>query len=94
MVIDLPEWAEGKNLYIFAGIETVAYKYLNRPLKVKTSRCDQCGDCCRNIKGDYPPQTDGVCDHLKDNICSLGVLRPFTCGFPNEKFECAERYDD
>ena len=92
--IDIPEWAEKKNLFVFAGMEMLAFRYVGQKIHLKTSRCDKCGDCCRNIKGDFPPQTDGVCDFLKDTVCSLGTSRPFSCGFPNTRFECAEKYDD
>ena len=94
LVIQLPEWAEQLDIRIFAGMELLAFKHFKGPLMLKTSRCNQCGDCCKQIKGDFPPHTDGVCDFLKDNVCSLGTSRPFSCGFPNTKFVCAEKYND
>ena len=90
LTINIPDWAEDKNIYVLAGIELLAYKYVGHPMKEKVSRCDQCGDCCRNFKGDGSTWTDGTCNYLRDNVCSLGVERPFSCGMPNDKFDCAE----
>lgn len=46
-------------------------------------QCDKCGICCRLLK--YVPQLaafdrgDGVCIHLKDNLCSIYESRPDIC---------------
>ena len=46
-------------------------------------QCDKCGICCKLIKG--IPQLaafdrgDGVCIHLKDNLCSIYDSRPDIC---------------
>ena len=92
ITIEIPEWAEKNHIYVFAGIELLAYRHLGQPVKIKELRCDKCGDCCRNIKGNFPPQTNGVCDYLRGNICGLGTSRPFSCGFPNLRFDCAETF--
>ena len=45
--------------------------------------CDKCGICCKLLKG--IPQLaafdrgDGVCIHLKDNLCSIYESRPDIC---------------
>ena len=45
--------------------------------------CDKCGVCCNLLKG--IPQLaafdrgDGVCIHLKDNLCSIYESRPDIC---------------
>jgi hypothetical protein len=53
---------------------------------VKTSRCNKCGECCRHIAEGNPMYKDAIkggdkiiCPHLKDNLCSLGMHRPFSC---------------
>ncbi|MBQ7176621.1 MAG: YkgJ family cysteine cluster protein [Victivallales bacterium] len=45
--------------------------------------CDKCGLCCRRIK-DIPQleafdRGDGVCIHLKDNLCDIYEHRPEIC---------------
>lgn len=46
-------------------------------------QCDKCGICCKLLKG--IPQLaafdrgDGVCIHLKDNLCSIYESRPDIC---------------
>ena len=45
--------------------------------------CDQCGICCKLLKG--IPQLaafdrgDGVCIHLRDNLCTIYESRPDIC---------------
>jgi hypothetical protein len=53
---DIPEWAIGRNITIFAGTELLGYTDFVRkkkplrefysPLKVKDGRCNGCGTCC------------------------------------------------
>ena len=97
--VEIPDEFIGLHIRIVAGQELVAYKYADERWQVKTDRCNQCGECCKHVKGTYPPQTFGVCDYLKQverhkYICTLGVTRPFTCLFPNERFECAEKFEE
>ena len=46
-------------------------------------KCDKCGICCKMLTG--IPQLaafdrgDGVCIHLKDNLCSIYESRPDIC---------------
>ena len=46
-------------------------------------QCDKCGICCKLLKG--IPQLaafdrgNGVCIHLKDNLCSIYESRPDIC---------------
>lgn len=53
--------------------------------------CDRCGECCRNL--DMSPiyselhDGDGICRHLKGNICSIYSERPLMC-------RVDESYDD
>ena len=71
--IEVPDWVleEERRIDIFAGIEPVAYKYpWDDFWYVKTSRCSQCGECCRKVG----------CNNLDDeNRCALGVDRPWHC---------------
>ena len=45
--------------------------------------CDKCGLCCKNIRfstlsADLD-RGDGVCKHLKDNLCEIYSQRPIFC---------------
>ena len=45
--------------------------------------CSQCGLCCKQI-GKVPElkhldRGDGVCRHLKDNLCQIYKTRPLFC---------------
>lgn len=58
---DVPEWAIGKHIHIFAGTELLGNKevrivhengkhvttYLPLKIKQEDGRCDGCGDCCQ-----------------------------------------------
>ena len=84
--LTLPKWTKDKHIYVLAGMELVAYKLLDQPWKLKTSRCNMCGACCKG------------CEHLKKNgdklICDLGSERPFCCCISvPERPDCTEKYD-
>lgn len=45
--------------------------------------CEKCGLCCKNIRfsslsGELD-RGDGVCKHLKDNLCEIYSQRPIFC---------------
>lgn len=88
LTVDLPDWVEGKNLYVFAGMELAAYKPVGQSLMVKDSRCSVCGRCCTT--------KHGRCEHLTDRgECGLKINRPFACGLtghPKRVKECTESY--
>lgn len=45
--------------------------------------CDKCGECCRNIGGVAVyadlDRGDGVCRHLRGDLCSIYKTRPLKC---------------
>jgi hypothetical protein len=104
--LELPDWVEGKHLYITAGIELVAYKYLNTPWMMKTGRCDMCGKCCMNfgeVTGDLREMVDetGNCKYLISDgdkwVCLLGSSRPWSCSVvatPKNVPECTETFKE
>jgi len=101
ITLEVPDWVEGKHLYLMAGIELVAYKYLKQPWKIKTSRCNMCGKCCMNFKNDSKEIKNGRCIYLKQNgkkyVCSLGVSRPWRCSvaaMPKNIPGCTEKFKD
>ena len=48
-----------------------------------TFPCDKCGLCCQNIRlsslSAKLDRGDGVCKHLKDNLCEIYSQRPIFC---------------
>lgn len=45
--LEIPKWAEGRNIRIFAGVEALAnYCASKKTLYIKTKRCNLCGKCC------------------------------------------------
>jgi hypothetical protein len=89
--IDIPDWAvqEQRNLFIFAGMELVAYRnHGEEHWKVKIARCNHCGRCCVRVK----------CQHLVSDgpkqICALGSSRSFSCssGVIEGRDGCTEAY--
>lgn len=93
--IDIPEWAEERNIHIFAGIEHVA-KRESGVWYIKDKRCNLCGRCCMDVPEDWPHGYDpvtGDCIHLEGStpdeyICGLKADRNFSCcyseGDPDE----------
>jgi len=84
--IDLPGWTNGRHIYVFAGIEMVAYRHVGQIWMIKSGRCSMCGRCCALIN----------CDKLdKNGSCSLNLERPFCCGLvahPKNVEECTENF--
>ena len=100
--LELPEWANKKHIRIFAGVELVAYKKVNEnEFSIKTSRCNFCGECCKNVRIDHMFGRDketGNCQWLRKNgdtyECGLGMGRPFSCcaSVPKHISECTEKF--
>lgn len=101
-VVDVPDWALGRHLYLFAGIELVAMKmYGEDQMWIKTDRCSMCGKCCGGFQKWYFPQDEnGICTCLKEEEdgkqgCNLGVARPFYCAVADgqeKNSDCTVRY--
>ncbi len=102
VILQIPVWAESRNIYVFAGREVIARKLINGPWEVKTARCNLCGECCRSVPPQWPfgRTPDGVCAKLKFEkiihadgrieegyFCmAKGDVVPFTC--------CKGRHED
>lgn len=66
--LTLPDWIDEKtNLFLVGGNEVIARNVGSRGWEIKTSRCNQCGECCK-----------GKCDHLKETAPGY-----FVCGNPD-----------
>jgi len=102
--LDIPEWAVGKHIYVFANEELLAYtnyiiekkperKEYYTPLKVKTARCNGCGQCCESGS----PFDDSIpCPHLTEDGCGLGHNIPFSCARSDCSItfdKCSERFE-
>ncbi|MDR1458754.1 MAG: YkgJ family cysteine cluster protein [Bacteroidales bacterium] len=49
-----------------------------------TFHCVKCGECCRHLESFamiWPHQSNGVCNYLKKNLCSIYDDRPDFCDF-------------
>jgi len=105
--IELPDWVgENKVLRLLAGRELVAFKNPGNPIKIKITRCNQCGECCLDIHEGYLPfgtNGEGRCNMLKeiDNklICTADHLKPDCCLHDPEEenmemYGCSIRYKD
>lgn len=46
-------------------------------------KCDKCGQCCKSLhlSSNYADldRGDGICKHLKNNLCSIYDDRPLKC---------------
>ena len=92
LVIELPDWAEERHIYVMAGIEMLAYKlYGEDVINIKAIRCIQCGKCCMDLKVGMglPIDEKGTCIHLEKigqvYECGLGVHRPYMCSIGLEQ---------
>ena len=87
IVLELPEWVDERHIRIFAGVELVALKLGHEDFwKVKDTRCQRCGECCKGIKNHKFPNINGACIHLVDEPgqpgkkkCNIVLHRPRTC---------------
>jgi len=103
ITIDLPEWAEERHIYVMAGIELLAHKLPDKPLYIKTERCNMCGKCCMDLSNRHPfPVVNGRCIYLQKEPgknemwrCELAINRPFGCsvGIPRADY-CPIRFEE
>ena len=100
--LDLPDWADERNIYLMAGLEVVARLHKDGEWEVKTRRCNMCGECCSNLREPFIfPLIEGRCTYLKkevgDNsrwLCALGEHRPFSCSICTPANEhCTIKYE-
>lgn len=93
--ITLPDWADEREVTIFAGVEKIAFKSpTDTTWKVKTTRCSNCGKCCM----DTPPNGDPCIQLKRDGdkyFCKIAANRPFACLVGEVIIpECSIRYED
>ena len=107
--LEIPKWAEEKNIWIFANQELIAYKMIASDLKTKTNRCLGCGECCESGHPFKPEQLlaferafaigfiDGEpCPFLGPKGCHLTNNIPFSCArsdCSNHFDKCSERFE-
>lgn len=68
-------------LYIHSGLNLIAIRRDDGKWYVKTSHCNRCGECCKNVSVGFPFRDEnGNCKYLSPNgQCILGIHRPFSC---------------
>ncbi len=98
IILEVSDWIDERNLYLFAGIEPVARRLAYKKFwEVKTNRCSSCGKCCENL-GRSPFGDVGRCSMLKpvgkDGECVMGVHRPHLCSVsqPYDIKECTVKW--
>ena len=100
--LELPDWADERGISVMAGIELVAYKLPDKPWMIKTSRCSQCGRCCKRLNDNFIFSVEGGrCVHLEKRsaeskyLCGLGVYRPIGCSTGRARSipECTEKFE-
>jgi len=65
--LNLPDWIENTNIYIFSNFELAARKITGKKWEVKEGRCIHCGECCKHYqdrKGILPTDENG-CQNLE-----------------------------
>jgi len=83
--VEIPDQYEGRDIWIFAGIEPIFRRYWHRGFwERKVSQCSRCGTCCKSIKEPHPlALKEGGCKHLLDQqsefLCGMSYFRPFCC---------------
>jgi len=106
------DWTKGKRISVFAGSELIAQKdclsvfnkdtkvhdLITQSFKVKTGRCNGCGDCCGTAGSPFPKKmladiqsrlkdykysTDGPCPLLAEDGCILKGKILFSCASSN-----------
>ena len=101
--IDIDDKYESRNIWIFAGVEPVARRYLHKGYwEKKIESCSRCGKCCEKIKEDHPLGTKDGCRYLlhsgKEKLCGLGfpqvgLWRPHGCSIADRTVpECSIRW--
>jgi|OpeIllAssembly_1097287.scaffolds.fasta_scaffold962687_2 hypothetical protein len=69
ITVEIPEWAQERDIYILAGFELLAAKKAgSKKLLVKKVRCNGCGNCCKVFTKDGSfrfPTKDNHCAHLQ-----------------------------
>jgi len=83
--LELPDWAKG-TITIHNDMELVAYQIPGKRMKVKKTRCTNCGECCLNVPDghfSWGIDEEGKCDRLEKQgdkwVCTAGREKPFNC---------------
>lgn len=76
---------------IHNNMETVAYREAGKEWMVKSSRCNNCGECCLDVRGLMPSDDEGKCIYLVKESgkwkCNAGGKKNVGC-FGDPNIEC------
>lgn len=85
MIVNRPDWVGNQEILVLAGMEVLVDYVPGDPIKIKTTRCNFCGDCCL----DFPPtpfenDEEGRCVKLERTPqgewkCTAGFDKPYKC---------------
>jgi hypothetical protein len=107
--LEIPDWSiDDRTLYVFSGIELLAFKPPGEKWKLKNSRCSQCGVCCTKLNRATNTfvslnSFEGRCIFLRTmpdgkQLCGFGVGRPFGCCIGRDGKEvnpnCTESFEE
>lgn len=88
ILLEIPDWAEERKVYIFLGRECFMVKDHDKKWYKKTVRCNLCGKCCKDLKDNWHlglQVIDGetYCSKIKKVAnqfwCEAGPAGPFSC---------------
>lgn len=96
ITVEIPKWAEERDIVVLAGMELLAIRKYGQPLKVKVVRCQRCGICCMNMTVPEWVGESGWCKYLSKEgdifSCELRFNKPYSCLMdPVNVPECAVR---
>jgi len=97
ITVDIPSFAKNRVIHVLAGIERIAYiDPKDRKLRVKVSRCSQCGKCCQKMKCEQLEKEPGNNDFWRcGKAIGYGLMRPYLCcvSEPKNIPECTSKYE-
>lgn len=93
--INIPDFVPPERaIHILAGIERIGYiEPHTHKIFVKTHRCSQCGQCCKELRCEFLEKEPGNNDMWR---CGKAVMRPFLCCVtePKTVLGCTVRYEE
>ena len=86
--------ADSRKIHILAGVESIGYVTPHdRKIFVKTSRCSQCGLCCKKVKCEKLEKEPGDNERWR---CSVALNMPYGCliALPGDIENCSLKFEE